>query len=763
MNHNTSQPTTTPATTPVTTPAATPATKPGSRPVRKKIGLVLFGATTLMALLVLVMAGWSAVAARGLRQSVPTLPPINVLPNGVAAGDLTQSTAVLWARSSFPAIVTFTYGITPVGSLIDVTQTVTDPTIPAKVLVTGLSANAQYVYTATTSEGQVGSGLFQTPAENGTSVGLRFGVSGDSRGELRPYPALSNIPDRDLDLFIKLGDTIYADIKSPAVTVTQTTTLADFRKKHNEVYGLRYSRNIWSEVQSKSSILAMIDDHEVMNNYAGGANADTDARFPETNGLINDTALYETGMQAFVEYNPVSSTFYTDTGDTDIANEHKFYRYRTYGNDAAFFVIDARSFRDEEIAPLDPNNAIFDGLRFLNESFESGRTLLGTEQLADLKADLLDADQQGILWKFIAVPEPIQNLGPAGGEDRFEGYAAERTELLKFITENNIANVVFIAADVHGTIVNNLTYQDAAFQTHTATDAFEVSTGSVAYDAPFGPTIAELANELNLIDPISYTQYLALPVSSDPDSIPNDRDDFIKVVLNEQLANSALNYDPVGLDGSPILAELIQGDYMAVHTFGWTEFEIAANTQVLTVTTYGITPYTEEDLLLIPTDILTRTPTIVSQFRVLPKWTASQVYLPIVAKGAPEAQGESSYQFNIAIASKCERQPAGNWFEGRTYINGKPMSGYKVVFSYAYDGPWVTEPVISGPHQGYPNWDPGYYSHIIHASGPAAGNWYVWIVNDAGERISEIGQWTSTGPGEGCNQAVVDFDSGSLR
>ena len=34
--------------------------------------------------------------------------------------------------------------------------------------------------------------------------------------------------------------------------------------------------------------------------------------------------------------------------------------------------------------------------------------------MQDLKADLLDAQQKGLTWKFIAIPEPIQNLGPAG-------------------------------------------------------------------------------------------------------------------------------------------------------------------------------------------------------------------------------------------------------------------------------------------------------------------------------------------------------------
>ncbi len=132
---------------------------------------------------------------------------------------------------------------------------------------------------------------------------------------------------------------------------------------------------------------------------------------------------------------------------------------------------------------------------------------------------------------------------------------------------------------------------------------------------------------------------------------------------------------------------------------------------------------------------------------------------PVEQPTQPPPAPANNYKFNIAVVGKCERQPAGNWFEGKTYIGGQPASGYKVVFSYAPDAPPITSPVVSGPHPGYEGWDAGYYSHIINASGAKAGEWYVWVVDDSGARISAIGHWTSTGPGEGCNQAVVDFDS----
>jgi uncharacterized protein YraI len=129
------------------------------------------------------------------------------------------------------------------------------------------------------------------------------------------------------------------------------------------------------------------------------------------------------------------------------------------------------------------------------------------------------------------------------------------------------------------------------------------------------------------------------------------------------------------------------------------------------------------------------------------------------ARPQPTSPPAPRYEFNIAVVQKCERQPAGNWFDGTVYKGGSPSNGHRVVFSYSPDGPHITPPQISGPHEGYEGWNPGYYSHIINAAGPKSGSWYVWIVDATGNRISEMANWNSTGPGDGCNQATVDFDS----
>ncbi|MBW4605588.1 MAG: phytase [Calothrix sp. FI2-JRJ7] len=553
----------------------------------------------------------------------PRTPQANSLLNGIASGDTTQDSTVLWARSNFTGAVKFEYSTSSDFSSIAgiTTANVTNTLQPVKVDITGLTSGTQYYYRVTDAAGTSATGKFNTSAASGLKAGLKFGATGDWRGELSPYPAISNADERNLDFFVKLGDTIYADYPSPALKNAdgtekdQAITLDDYRTKHAEVYGKRYGQNTWGDLRASTSILATIDDHEVVNDFEGGedlakVSTSEQALYGANTGLVNDSPLYENGLQAFQEYNPIRDQFYSD-GDARTVGERKLYRYNTYGSDAASFVLDARSFRDEGLPAADPTNPT----SFLVNSFNPNRTMLGRPQLQDLKQDLLDAQNKGVTWKFVIVPEPAQNLGVLGASDRFEGYAAERTDILKFVDDNNIDNVVFVSADIHGTLVNNLTYQTAAGQRQIATGAFEITTGSVAFDAPLGQTLAGIASDLGLLSPAQKAFYDSLPTPG--------KDNFVKNFINQQL--NSFGYDPLGLNDNLsqanglINANLLQGDYVAAHTYGWTEFDIEPTTQKLVLTTYGIDAYTREELEANPTDIINRTPRIVSQFEVNPR------------------------------------------------------------------------------------------------------------------------------------------------
>ncbi len=173
-----------------------------------------------------------------------------------------------------------------------------------------------------------------------------------------------------------------------------------------------------------------------------------------------------------------------------------------------------------------------------------------------------------------------------------------------------------------------MTYQLAPLGDHFATGAFEITTGPVAFHPPFGPVVIDLAVDAGLLTPEQKAFYETLPRAA--------KDQFLKTLIDTgQLI--PLGYDPLGLDnnfpipGNAIDATLLEGDYIAVHSYGWTEFEIDPVSQKLTVTTYGIEPYSEEELLDDPAAILARSPEVVSKFEVNPAPPA----LAAVASGSP--------------------------------------------------------------------------------------------------------------------------------
>ena len=133
---------------------------------------------------------------------------------------------------------------------------------------------------------------------------------------------------------------------------------------------------------------------------------------------------------------------------------------------------------------------------------------------------------------------------------------------------------------------------------------------------------------------------------------------------------------------------------------------------------------------------------------------------PPAATQPPAPPPEPSYQFNKAILQRCDPNEGVTYVEGTTYRSGQPTNGLEVAFSYAVDGP-VVATVQSGPHQGYEGWRTGFYSHILSNTGAREGDWYFWIVDDTGRRISKAAHVHTDGSaGDGrCQQAVIDFDS----
>ncbi|MEL7037528.1 MAG: alkaline phosphatase D family protein [Cyanobacteria bacterium J06592_8] len=548
-------------------------------------------------------------------------------PNQIGVGDVTQNSAILITRSTVPGEIVVEVATDPnFNQLITIqTQPVNDITTPIKLEVGNLAAGTQYFYRVTNTFGNSQVGSFRTVPPLEVQRGLRFGVSGTVQGELAPYPAIINVPERNLDFFVQLGNTISANTTSPALPgVSQALTDLDFDTKYNEIVTQRAGINTFANLWSSTPIFSVWDDQDLIDNFAGGVSPNssplTQAIFGTEGEFVNETPLFQTALSSFQNRKPLRDLFYGETGDSRTANKQKLYRAVPYGQDAAAFILDARSFRDAPLFSLPDVPTETQINQFIQQTFTPDRTLLGDAQLEELKNDLLASENAGITWKFIFSPVPIQNLGFSEAEDRWEGYADERNELLQFIDDNNIDNVVFVSGEANGTIVNNLTYQTGFEQPQIQTNAFEITVEPTAVQleleteeiaAPFGPATVALTPD-DFLSPELKDLYFNL--ETDP-----ARNEFIQGVLDDRIV--PFGYDPIGLEGSEIEAQLIEGSYVAAHTFGWTEFVIDPQTQQLQVTVYGIEPYTQTEVETIPAAIVNRQPQVVSQFSVTPTFS----------------------------------------------------------------------------------------------------------------------------------------------
>src|SRR4030042_3420845 len=185
---------------------------------------------------------------------------ISTVPNGAASGYVTQTSAVLWAHSTALGEVMFEYSTFDDFEIIDGYETVAvvDVNQPVKVVISGLIPATQYYYRVSGEQDNTAIGRFRTPCDLGISSVLRFGASGDWQ-QAPPFPSLKNVPERDLDFFIKLGDSIYADSETPALPgVMQARTLKDFRIKYDENLSARFGSNIMAVMNASTSILATI-------------------------------------------------------------------------------------------------------------------------------------------------------------------------------------------------------------------------------------------------------------------------------------------------------------------------------------------------------------------------------------------------------------------------------------------------------------------------------------------------------------------------
>lgn len=399
------------------------------------------------ALSFLLMVNCTSASREGLPPGSPFAEPVvrtpEILPQGIAVGEVTAQGALLWTRTDGPAMIQVEYAppsvwekvagmataVAPVARTARLETTAeTDYTVA--IPLEGLVPATRYRYhllvgRATEARNHVEArlaarGEFTTLPDAGTPAPVRFAWSGDLGGQHRcrqgagGYPIFDVLRKQDLDFFLFLGDTIYSDDVCPAPPNEPgadftATTLAEYRARHRYQRGAESLRRFLETVP----VYVIWDDHEVKNNFAGPVEPQMPA-----------------GRQALRDYWPIGSF----GGDP-----HRLYRSVRYGADLELFILDTRQYRSRNADPDGPE-----------------KTMLGPDQLRWL-LDRLSASTA--TWKVIATSVPLSipkgggaavpgNDGWAGGPDG-TGFERERRVIVGAILQRRLKNVVFLGGDVH--------------------------------------------------------------------------------------------------------------------------------------------------------------------------------------------------------------------------------------------------------------------------------------------------------------------------
>jgi phosphodiesterase/alkaline phosphatase D-like protein len=385
---------------------------------------------------------------------------VPVVTHGVASGDVTADSAVVWARADRES--TMHARVTPVAGGPSLRWTSTPVTaetnFTAEILLSDLMPATAYRYEVwfegPEGAGSSDTGTFRTAPNVGSRTSVSFIWGGDLGGQEHcrqvdgGYRIFEPMLAFQPDFFVANGDMIYGDNECPerGPLPGWTNVPGDFpavtdpsvdwldRARVEEIYVAHWLYNradaAFQAFMRAVPMYVQWDDHEVINDF--GAQWPDYPATPERAGYPN---LVEAGRKAFFDFHPIAR--HPDEPD-------RIYRSYRWGRDVELFILDARSYRSDNRAADTPENA---------------KTMLGREQLEWLRAGLAASTAT---WKIVSSDVPLSvPTGSEGiGRDAFAnqarspevartGFEGELLDLLRSLDAANVRNLVFVATDVH--------------------------------------------------------------------------------------------------------------------------------------------------------------------------------------------------------------------------------------------------------------------------------------------------------------------------
>jgi alkaline phosphatase D len=418
---------------------------------------------------------------------LPAAPAGAAFDLGVTAGEVTARSAILWTHSTKAGRVElelatnkrFTKGLREFDLRARASD---DATVQKKV--GRLKPGTRYFFRFRQGRLKSARGVFETAPRPGANVPISFAFSGDA--DAQPLPGQTGpfwnnfevyramVRERN-DFNFNFGDIIYTDTEvldangQPAAP-NALTVEAKWAKYKQNLRLLNLQR-----LRRSAALYSHWDDHEFINDFS-----------MEENGR----AIYDAGVRAFRDYNPVT-----------YSRARGIYRTFRWGRNAEIFMLDARSFRSAkasaggtcnnpqtgqpDLAPTAPQSTrnVFAALvpslaqpvsqQCLDRINDPARVYLGTAQFNRFIRAIRRSTAR---FKIIMNELPIQEYFVLP-YDRWEGYAAERRRMMDALA--NVRNVIFLTTDVHANLVNTIKFDSLNTGSTRDTGVYDVTTGPV--------------------------------------------------------------------------------------------------------------------------------------------------------------------------------------------------------------------------------------------------------------------------------------------
>ena len=407
--------------------------------------------------LALLGAGGAAAALNPRWFDLPALgasapAPDPAFPLGIASGDPRPDGTVIWTSvdpaADTGAGVAVRWEVAADESFATVLASGTETATAAgghtvHAEVSGLPSDGWFHYRFTAGSNVSRTGRLRTaPAPGSSPERLRFTFSSCQQITDSYYVAHAAMAAEDLDFVVHYGDYVY-------VSDGGTITVDDYRG----VYRRFKANPLLQDLHARYPMVVMWDDGEFVNGI----------------DRTMEPVRFAAARQAWFEFMPVLRP---------ADDPERVHRAIEWGGLVDFTLLDVRSRRDQAIESNDPTTLLPTTDTALPSGaaiFDPDRTCLGADQKAWLKDRLVSGDftwrHIGHGYPFVALrledydtPEaranPPEGFHENGGKylstEQWDGYWAERRELLDHLADHEVPNVVVTSGHTHIYFVSEL-------------------------------------------------------------------------------------------------------------------------------------------------------------------------------------------------------------------------------------------------------------------------------------------------------------------